>query len=51
MGEYRLASALDIEMEAAFDPAFLETLVPASVRVTLVGGEKKIQNLRGRARE
>jgi Carboxypeptidase regulatory-like domain len=45
-GEYRLAAVLDAEPGAWYDPAFLEALGPASMRISLGDGEKKVQNFR-----
>jgi hypothetical protein len=45
-GDYRLATFLDAEPGAWFDPAFLDALGTASIRVSLGDGEKKVQNLR-----
>jgi Carboxypeptidase regulatory-like domain len=45
-GEYYLAAALDADQEDLEDPAFLEQLVPGSLRLTLAAGEKKTQDLR-----
>ena len=44
-GEYRLAAILDVEQGAWFDPAFLQQMDPASLRVTIREGEQKVQNL------
>lgn len=45
-GEYRIAAVVDVAPNEVNDPAFLEQLVPASVKVTLGEGEKKTQDLR-----
>jgi hypothetical protein len=45
-GEYRLVPVYDPEPGSWFDPAFLQQLESASVRVTIADGEKKEQNLR-----
>jgi hypothetical protein len=45
-GEYLVAAVLDIDPDDWNDPAFLEQLVPASIKVTLAEGEKKTQHLR-----
>jgi hypothetical protein len=45
-GEYGLAVVTDLEADEAFDPSFLQQLVPQSVRVTIVEGAAKLQNLR-----
>jgi hypothetical protein len=45
-GDYLLAAVLDIDPDDWNDPAFLEQLVPASIKLTLGEGEKKTQHLR-----
>ena len=45
-GEYLVAAVLDIDPNDWNDPAFLEQLVPASLKLTLGEGEKKTQNLK-----
>ncbi|MEO6223751.1 MAG: carboxypeptidase-like regulatory domain-containing protein [Vicinamibacterales bacterium] len=45
-GEYYLAAVTDVSKDEQFDPAFLQSLVSASIRVTLRPGEKITQNLR-----
>ncbi len=45
-GSYLLAAVTDVERDQWYDPAFLRELVPAAVKVTLVAGEKKTQDLR-----
>jgi hypothetical protein len=45
-GDYRLATFLDVEPGAWQDPAFLEALGPASTRVSLEHGERKVHALR-----
>ncbi len=45
-GEYYLAVLTDLEPADLYDPAFLEQLVPAAIRLTLAEGDKKTQNLR-----
>jgi hypothetical protein len=45
-GEYYMAALTDVERDDLADPAFLEALVAASVRVTLAEGENKVQDLR-----
>jgi hypothetical protein len=45
-GDYLLAAVLDIDPDDWNDPAFLEQLVAASIKVTLGEGEKKTQHLR-----
>jgi uncharacterized protein (DUF2141 family) len=45
-GEYLLAAVLDIDQNDWNDPAFLEQLVPASIKITIGEGERKTQDLR-----
>lgn len=45
-GEYFLCALTELDMELRFEPSYLEQLVPASTKITLAEGEKKIQNLR-----
>jgi hypothetical protein len=45
-GEYRLVPVYDPEPGSWFDPAFLQQLENASVRVSIADGEMKEQNLR-----
>jgi hypothetical protein len=45
-GDYLLAAVLDIDPNDWNDPAFLEQLVPASIKLAIGEGEKKTQNLR-----
>lgn len=45
-GEYLLAAVLDIDQDDWNNAAFLEQLVPASIRITMGEGEKKTQDLR-----
>jgi hypothetical protein len=45
-GEYLLSAVTDVDPEEWHDPAFLERLVPASLKIAIADGEKKVQNLR-----
>lgn len=45
-GEYYVAAVTDVEPGEWFDPKFLEQLRAAAARVTLVAGDKKVQDLR-----
>ena len=45
-GEYRIAALVDVAPGEINDPAFLEQIVSASVKVTLAEGERKTQDLR-----
>lgn len=44
-GEYYLAAVTDVSRDEQYDPAFLQSIIPASLRVTLAPGEKRTQNL------
>ena len=45
-GEYMLGAATDVEQYQWFDPAFLTELAGGSVKLVLVEGEKKVQDIR-----
>jgi hypothetical protein len=45
-GEYFLAAVTEFEPNEWYTPAFLQQLVPLSLRITLAEGEKKTQDLR-----
>jgi hypothetical protein len=45
-GDYRIATPFDVEPGAMNDPAVLQQLEGASMRVTLQPGETKVQNIR-----
>ena len=45
-GDYLLAALTDVDQDEWQDMAFLEGLVPASIKVTIAEGEKKVQDLR-----
>jgi hypothetical protein len=45
-GEYRIAALVDVAPGDINDPAFLEQLVGASIKITLAEGERKTQDLR-----
>jgi hypothetical protein len=45
-GEYYLCALTELEPAQMFDPDFLAQLVPASIKLTLAEGEKRVQNLR-----
>lgn len=45
-GEYRVAPVLDVPAGGLADPAFLQQLESAALRVTLQPGEKKMQDVR-----
>lgn len=44
-GEYYLAAVTDVSRDEQYDPAFLQSIIPAAIRVTLAPGEKRTQNL------
>jgi len=45
-GSYRLATLLDVEFGAWFDPAFVRQLESASIPLTIADRDKKVLNLR-----
>jgi protocatechuate 3,4-dioxygenase beta subunit len=45
-GDYKIATVLDMEPGSASDPAFLQQVEAATLRVTLQPGEKKQQDIR-----
>jgi hypothetical protein len=45
-GDYLVAAVADVDPGEWEDPAFLAQLVPASLKLTVADGEKKVQNLR-----
>ncbi len=45
-GSYMIVAVTDVEPGEWFDPGFLEQLAAAAMRVSLLEGEKKTQNLR-----
>lgn len=45
-GEYYLAAVPDLDPDEAGDPAFLDQVVPAAIKITLADGEKKVQDLK-----
>ena len=45
-GEYLIGAVTDVEQNEWFEPAFLEQLLNASVKVTLAEGERKVQHIR-----
>jgi hypothetical protein len=45
-GTYLIALVDDLEPDEWFDPAFLQRLAPAAVKVTIADGERKVQDLR-----
>ena len=44
-GEYYLAAVTDVSRDEQYDPAFLQSIIPAAIRVTLAPGERRTQNL------
>jgi hypothetical protein len=44
-GDYLLAALIDVEPADLNDPRFLEQVLPAAVKVTVVDGERRTQNL------
>ena len=45
-GDYEIAAVDDVEPGEWYDPAFLQRLMPAAVKVTIAEGEKKVQDLK-----
>jgi len=45
-GEYFLGAVTDVDPKQAGDPALLEQLAPAAIRISIGAGEKKTQDLR-----
>jgi hypothetical protein len=45
-GEYYLAAVTDVSKDEQYDAAFLKSLVPASLKITLAPGQKVTQNVR-----
>ncbi len=45
-GSYMIAAVTDVEPGEWYDPDFLAQLAPASMRLTLSDGEKKVQDMR-----
>ena len=41
-GEYYLAAVTDVSKDEQYDPAFLQSLISSSVRITLAPGEKPV---------
>jgi hypothetical protein len=47
-GEYYLAAVTVVSKDEQYDPAFLQSIVPAAITVTLVPGARQMQDLRVR---
>ena len=45
-GEYLIGAVTDVEQNEWFEPAFLETVAAASIKLSLGEGEKKVQHIR-----
>jgi uncharacterized protein (DUF2141 family) len=45
-GQYAIAAVTDVEPGEWFDPAFLQELTGASMRITLADGDRKTQDIR-----
>jgi hypothetical protein len=45
-GEYFVCALTDLDRSQLYDPAFLESLVSGSFKITLADGEKKTQDLK-----
>ena len=50
-GDYHLAAIDDVEAGEWFDPAFLQRLLPAAMKLTIAEGEQKLQDIRLGGRE
>jgi len=47
-GDYYLAAVAELSPDEHYNPAFLKTLIPAALRITLGAGEQKVQDVRVR---
>jgi hypothetical protein len=47
-GEYYLAAVTDVSRDEQYDPAFLQSIVGAAIRITLAPGARQTQDLRVR---
>ena len=47
-GEYYLAAVTDVTKDEQYDPAFLQSIIPAAIKVTIKPGAKSVQDLRVR---
>lgn len=45
-GEYYLAAVTDVSKDEQYDPSFLKSLVPSSLKISLAPGQKMTQNLK-----
>jgi len=45
-GEYYLAAVTDVSKDEQYDPAFLQSLIPAALRITLATGQRVTQHVR-----
>jgi hypothetical protein len=45
-GDYYLAAVTDVSLNQWFDPGFLDSLVPAAIRVTIAEGEQATRDVR-----
>jgi protocatechuate 3,4-dioxygenase beta subunit len=45
-GDYLIAAVDDVEQGEWWDPAFLQRLVPASMKISIAEGEKKVQDVK-----
>jgi hypothetical protein len=45
-GEYYIAALTDLNASEMYEPSFLDSIVPAAIKVTLGDGEKKVQDLK-----
>lgn len=47
-GDYYLAAVTDVSKDEQYDPAFLQSIIPASIKITIAPGGRQTQNLRVR---
>ena len=47
-GEYYLAAVTDVSKDEQYDPAFLQSIIPAALKITLAPGGRQTQDLRVR---
>jgi len=45
-GDYYISAVTDVDQEELQEPRFLESLIPASLKITIGEGEKKVQDLK-----
>jgi hypothetical protein len=45
-GEYYLAAVTDVSKDEQYDPAFLKSVIPSALKISLAAGQKMTQNVR-----